>query len=398
MKKDTILTFLAHLIVWMNIVLPSGSLFGINVKFVILIIFIIYLILFNRSYILTKTFLSMIPIICFLMFEIVYAILFKEIDTNSMLGQTKDIFIFFTYFYLLIFYFRNNLISLSNSIVSAAAFVGILKFILLFYGFAFGVSISELMNNIAQYTNTAIMTLEVSGGFLFRINYISDSIISVAVFYLLTEIYNAKKIDKFMLIKFIALSFSALITMSRYQWAAYLMSIILTNLLYFKSKKAIATLIISSVFIFIVLLQESVQEMILLRFDSKTVDVSDIERVIQKNSIFSAIYDSPLLGNGIGYYIPNLIRSDVAKYLYELQIPALIMQFGVLGFIILLLITLFPLFNNLKRKNVLWLIVYCCVIGIWLGGAMINAILFSSSSALVFVLIYIYSQKSRLEN
>ena len=238
------------------------------------------------------------------------------------------------------------------------------------------------------------MTLDVSGGFLFRINYISDSIISVAFFFLMTEIYSGnKKIDKFILFKLILLSFSALITMSRYQWAAFVASILLANLLYFRSRKSIISLAISSTCLVLLLLQESVQEMILLRFDSKTVDVSDFERILQQKSIYSAIIDYPLLGNGLGYYIPNLIRSDVAKYLYELQIPALIMQFGVLGFILLSLITLFPLFSGLKRKSFLWLFVYCSIILIWLGGAMINAILFSSSSALVFALIYIYSRK-----
>lgn len=394
MKKNTILAFLAHLIVWMNIVLPSGSLFNLNVKLIVLVLFLILLICFNRSNILIKLLLSLVPVFGFIIFELCYTIFFKEPDMGSMLGQAKDIFIFFTYFYLLILFFKNDLKSLSNSIINAAVFVGFLKFIILLYGFLFNVSISDLMYGIAEYTNTVIMTLDVSGGFLFRINYISDSIISVAFFFLMTEIYSGnKKIDKFILFKLILLSFSALITMSRYQWAAFVASILLANLLYFRSRKSIISLAISSTCLVLLLLQESVQEMILLRFDSKTVDVSDFERILQQKSIYSAIIDYPLLGNGLGYYIPNLIRSDVAKYLYELQIPALIMQFGVLGFILLSLITLFPLFSGLKRKSFLWLFVYCSIILIWLGGAMINAILFSSSSALVFALIYIYSRK-----
>ncbi|MBF7697727.1 hypothetical protein, partial [Acinetobacter pollinis] len=178
---------------------------------------------------------------------------------------------------------------------------------------------------------------------------------------------------------------------------AFIVSIFLANLLYFKSKKSIITLSILSFSMFFIVLQDSVQEMILLRFNSKTVDASDLERIIQQRSIYSAINDYPLMGNGLGYYIPNLIRSDVAKYLYELQISALIMQFGILGFIILSIITLFPLFSQLKRKSFLWFFVYFFIITIWLGGAMINAILFSSSSALVFALVYIYSQKTDLK-
>lgn len=398
MKKNTILTSLAHLIVWMNIVLPSGSLFGLNVKLIVLLLFIFFLLSFNRSDILIKLSLSLIPIIAFLLFEINFTIFFKEPDMDSMLGQAKDIFIFFSYFYLLIYFFKDNLDILSNSIINAAVFVGFLKFVILLYGFTFGVSISDLMSNIAEYTNTVIMTLDVAGGFLFRINYISDSVISVAVFCLLIEIYSKRKVDKIVFLKIILLSFSALITMSRYQWAAFIASIFLANILYFKSKKSIITLIMSSISILILLLQNSIQEMILLRFDSKTVNASDFERILQQKSIYSAINDSPLLGNGLGYYIQNLIRSDIAKYLYELQVAALIMQFGILGFITLSFITLFPLFSDLKRKTFLWLFVYCSIIFIWLGGAMINAILFSSSSAVVFALVYTYSQKLELKN
>ena len=145
MKKNTILAFLAHLIVWMNIVLPSGSLFNLNVKLIVLVLFLILLICFNRSNILIKLLLSLVPVFGFIIFELCYTIFFKEPDMGSMLGQAKDIFIFFTYFYLLILFFKNDLKSLSNSIINAAVFVGFLKFIILLYGFLFNVSISDLM-------------------------------------------------------------------------------------------------------------------------------------------------------------------------------------------------------------------------------------------------------------
>ncbi len=60
-------------------------------------------------------------------------------------------------------------------------------------------------------------------------------------------------------------------------------------------------------------------------------DAGDGLRDEQLMSILGAFFQSPMLGQGSGYSIPSLIRNDDAPFMYEVQIAAFLMQYGLLG-------------------------------------------------------------------
>ncbi|MCK4182740.1 hypothetical protein J4541_23195, partial [Klebsiella pneumoniae] len=59
---------------------------------------------------------------------------------------------------------------------------------------------------------------------------------------------------------------------------------------------------------------EYVQSAFSTRFSESTTTSSDLTRVIQLDRIEDKIHLRPILGNGLGYYIPDYLRSYDMKY------------------------------------------------------------------------------------
>ena len=121
---------------------------------------------------------------------------------------------------------------------------------------------------------------------------------------------------------------------------------------------------------------------------SKGVEASDSLRDIQSTGIYQAFNNAPLLGNGLGYYMPNLLRSTLAKYSYELQIPALYMQLGLIGattIIIMIILTLLTQIRGLGLKNAT---IYVILISLWMTGGFFNPVIISSTGGVAFMLLF----------
>ena len=73
-------------------------------------------------------------------------------------------------------------------------------------------------------------------------------------------------------------------------------------------------------------------------------DGGDTIREDQTAAMIDAFFNSPFLGHGSGYALPSLTRNDDAPFLYEVQIVAFLMQFGIFGTILYMLV----LFNIIK--------------------------------------------------
>lgn len=385
--------FLLTIFLYASIVLPSGDILGINVKIIFLLFFIFSL--FNNDKVISSIIFSLLPVILFLLLETLYAYFSIKFDSSYIFTQSKDILVFFLIFYILRSYalYTDGFNFLIEKIVNAIFVVGLIKFFIIFYSFLTGLSVSLMVKAIGEFFNVSIMSFDVDNSSLSRINFTSDSLIAIVVFYLISKFFKNynNRID---ILKIITILFSALITMSRFQWFACIISILLAMLINLKSVRSFfALLMFVGVSIFSLSLN-SVQELISTRFDSRLVDASDLERIVQKQKIIEHIDSAPFFGNGIGYYIPELIRSDIAKYSYELQLPALIMQVGVIGTTVIMLFILIPLLKSMKGMSNIFLISLGFIIFIWLYGAMFNPILFSSSAGAAMVAIYSISKVS----
>ncbi len=103
----------------------------------------------------------------------------------------------------------------------------------------------------------------------------------------------------------------------------------------------------------------------------------------------------------IGYYDPEFIRSDIAKYSYELEYLSFLMQFGILGFIliILMLIYSFYLMIDFKITNIKFRYLLYFNFLFWMIKPIFNPnFLSSNSGSLIAVLIILSTYYSRENN
>lgn len=382
---DKLLSFF----IYASIVLPTGSIFGINVKIISMVILLMGLIVYNKDFILSNLLIKMLPFIVFAMFEVMYSTVFLDYDKTYLISQIKDIFVFFLMFYVCVIYAKKicGYERLIDVIVKAAFLVGVMKIAILLYSFVSGIPVSYLIKAMGKMFGTSIMSFDVESSSISRINFTSDSILFICIFYLFMKIFRGgiKKIDYLFLS---VICFSALLTMSRFQWAACGFSALAAMFINLKKKKSFLILCLFSTISLLSLSLPSVQEMIKTRFDERIVSSSDVERVLQRDAIYLAIDKSPVLGNGVGYYIPTMIRSTTAKYSYELQLQALVMQFGILGTSVIMLMVLIPLLYSSKKMSTLTWFSFISVISIWISGALFNPVLFSSSAGASMAAIF----------
>ncbi|HFE3025655.1 TPA: O-antigen ligase family protein, partial [Escherichia coli] len=206
----------------------------------------------------------------------------------------------------------------------------------------------------------------------------SDYVLPIAIYILTKEIVNSR-ITLFKTITLILLVLSIILSLSRFLWVIGATSIALALMHEIKKSKSIFIVAIAVMLMLYALTLPSVQEAINFRFNSNDSDLSDLARQLQYNAIIDSIGKYPLLGQGLGYYLPTLIRSSAAKYSYELQIPALAMQVGLIGTLLFFSIIFSKLYKSALNLNLYDKCIYLILIILWLIGGFFNPVIISSS-------------------
>lgn len=370
--------------IFISIILPSGSIFGINVKILMLLIVLACMAFYSKGRTLVRMIILLIPVMIFLLLESVYA--YINIDNSEFaLAQSKDILVFFLLPAILFSVYKTDeqRKKIVNIIISSLVFVGFLKILMLLFAFLSGNSVSTVVKMVGDIFGTAIMSIDIEGSALGRINFTSDAILPISLFVLMYRILNGQK-EKSDYIKLILLSFSLLIGMSRYNWATA--AIYITFAFISSLNKSRSFIIIASIIFFGIgaSTTPAVQKMIESRLSAQNNDFSDGARELQLQKITSEIELSPMFGHGIGYYIPSWIRSDDAKYSYELQVPALVMQIGFFGVFILFSLIYIPILLLIKKTKPLFILLFSIMSCIWIASGFFNPVLFSSSGGVVY--------------
>jgi len=115
---------------------------------------------------------------------------------------------------------------------------------------------------------------------------------------------------------------------------------------------------------------------------------SDKARVTQFDALEKQFVTHPLLGLGMGGYDKNCIRSSIAIYSYEMEIPAFLMKFGVIGFLNLCVILFFYLQKLYMRKS--YFILFTFLVMLFYG--FLNPYVIKSPFSLLMFMLYILSE------
>lgn len=313
----------------------------------------------------------------------------------------------------IVFYFtKNNLVSIEKAKkwIFITAFLKVGFTILIEIGIMrFGLSYEGFMEIYAQLGSHPVsMPIESLG--MYRLMTPSDSFPFIALGFLIAD---KRYIPLIRILTVLSLVFFSIIVYSRIiflQLALTLFIALVVRKINFKDiteykkimKSIIAIFMIISLLIVIFPKETSnIYESLMYRIFSQETIESDSIRDVQSEILFDNISNNPIIGKGLGYYDPGFIRSDSAKYSYELEYLSFLMQFGILGFIliILMLIYSFYLMIDFKIANINFRYLLYFNFLFWMIKPIFNPnFLSSNSGSLIAVLIILSKYYSRENN
>ena len=136
------------------------------------------------------------------------------------------------------------------------------------------------------------------------------------------------------------------------------------------------------------------------RWFGESASYSDSFRVEQKEYLWAGIWETPVLGQGLGSYIRGYLRSNEFPFSYEAEYLSFVYQFGVIGFMLIIggIIAVFAKMCFSNRKRIRMNLLILLNFGIWALRPLYNPQLLSSSSGMIIVAIFLagcyYSQST----
>ncbi|GAA3884345.1 hypothetical protein GCM10022405_07180 [Gibbsiella dentisursi] len=288
---------------------------------------------------------KLFPFVIFILISIIFSISMGN-EIGNIIGQTRDIFLTIIVAALLITACKYNDSDSTcyETIKKCFIIIAVAKLLMLAYAFATGVNVTALVKQVTEVWGIEMMTMGTTDSVVGRIQIPMDAATPYFLYFYTKELIEKRKINSFSTIIFSLLCFSMLLTFSRLMWFQTALFIIIAVLVEASMTRIIIISIVGIIVLALLMYFTPLGGMITSIIDSRINgqninDASDIERLIQNRGIINEIYKYPVLGQGLGHYIPNLTRSASTKYLYETQSLSMVMVFGMLGvFIFLLLI------------------------------------------------------------
>jgi hypothetical protein len=322
-------------LVFLLVVLPTGAVFGVNVKVIGLGIFLgvllLYLIRSGEWLSFSDVvFLGLVSV--FLCIFLLNGVLSGQTEINQSFSQLRDIATTIFISWLSLFVVRRGLVraeSLITVIIYAVLAESAAKLLLMIMPTFLTLQAFEAARSI--FGDWDFVTGGIGNG-LFRMQLPADILAPFALFALLAPSVSGVRFGRVFsfVICTVALG-SGFIAFSRYIWFVYAVAILAAMVVEWNWKRLIATVLVAlvisvSVYTF---LEDAVE----LRFQSKGTDISDEIRAEQARALIEEFEDRPILGKGLGSHATAVIRADRLLYSYELQWLAFLMQVGIVGVI-----------------------------------------------------------------
>lgn len=383
-----------------GILMPSGSLFGFNIK---ILLSILILILITMQILLDgKLNLFLLSIILYfgLFISLTSVVsLLNNVPIDSLTSEMSALLstilpiLFGRYVLNKKYCTKYFMIYFLIFIISIYSIAKITVIISIYIGYF---SIFDYIELIKMIFGVQPIYLETDS--LVRLNEASDYIIPWAILILIRNQLQYKLLNFILICIFIS---AIIISYSRYLWLYSFLVVVIYylipkhNLLIAINIKKITreiflffTIIVSAIFVIPWLEIFNVLEE---RFFGKYADMSDLPREWMLNSLLIRISESPLIGGGMGSYDVDYIRFDNTPWNYELQWLALTANFGILFDVVVLLILGIWIANVLNRKYLLRSDKYILItlaIG-WLFVGFFNCFLLNSAAGVINFAIFI---------
>lgn len=123
--------------------------------------------------------------------------------------------------------------------MSSVVCVGIFKILIIAYATLKGVPVTTIVVLVARFFSANIMTYDLDDVALARINMPADIVLYGIMLFLVNKIFKDGLNIK-LLAQVSIVAFSALITMSRFQWAGMALAVALALMINIRNKKSVA--------------------------------------------------------------------------------------------------------------------------------------------------------------
>ncbi len=380
---------LFYIYVVMLILLPTGSVFGVNIKMLVFLP-----LFFGAARLATReekalNAVSWSLFIFSAFFAWAFLLLFQPFNDPAMaFSQLKDVITTLAGCWII----RQFVGSEENEkfirvCIFAVAFAGFLKVFIFGYAFVAGIPVSTIVEGISKQFGVTLMSLDLGdvGG---RISFVSDTLLPSCIFALLC-LRTRLGITAFQAsVALILLLISDLSTFARFTWGFTVVAIALAFLV--GQKDRMHKWVIAACVAMVGYFSQTIFAIIAFRFSADLVSSSDDVRIWQIKALKEFFWDAPFFGNGLGSHPLNLIRAEKTPYLYEVEIMAVAGQVGLIG-LVLFLVILFNYyrksfnFSNNTRYQLAVLILLLCS----LANGFFNPSLLFSAAAVNFGMLFV---------
>jgi hypothetical protein len=366
--------------------LPTGSIMGVNVKFIAFGLFACSFLLYaltSRNIFARSDVLLLTTVLAALSFWSLIGILNGESETIQIFYQLRDLASAILIAWLCIFAVRRGLIQAERLIlviVVGMFAVATIKVLLVASSFFLDIYPVQAIEYVFGEGSTVGGAIEFN---LVRLSFSADILGAVAIFAVLAPSISGVKFRraaKFAVCLMIVLG-CGFLAYSRYLWFFYTACVFLA-LIVERNWKLMAVILLSGV-VLCIPFYDAVSTIFTARFLSEGTEVSDSGRVEQANALLDEIKIRPFLGKGVGAHTNAHISNGIYLYGYEMQWLAFLMQFGVLGELGILLLVAVSTRDLLRAKHraKFWIIL---LFALWLFASWTNPYLTSSFAGAVF--------------
>ncbi len=374
------------LLLFAAVCLPTGSIFGLNVKVALFLVCgtsFAWFVTFNSSQWPTLSEQGFLGILAAcLCFWALLAIFHGESETKQIFLEMKDIASTVLIVWLCSFFLRRKLLrpeSVISAVIYAAVTVGFIKIALILGVLLLRINPVGLIES--AFGEGSLVTGEIGLG-LTRLTFSSDIVGAFALFAILCPSVSGVRLRRGLVaLGVIMLLASGLISYSRYVWFTDLFAIVAALLIERRLKALLFSVL--AVGIVAVASFEVVGPLFIARFSSDQVSDSDQIRIEQSQALWNEIEARPVLGKGIGQHALGVIRNDQNRYSYELQWMSLLMQTGIVGVgaILLLIVAAARDLLAVRGPVKFWL---AALYVLWLLASWTNPYLISSFAGVAF--------------
>ena len=332
---DRLFNPLFSIYVFTTIFLPSGSIYGLNVKYPVYLLLLPLSLrrFFQRNSTNSAMLAMMLAIPATLSLWALEGVI-NGFGVNGVTRQYMDFLLTLLMCWLVYLFCEDRedgRLRFLRLVLNCELATCLLKTGMVVYAFARGVPVFSVVADVNTIFGSGLITLDAGAAFG-RIQFASDALIPICLFVLLRYRHRLHIGLVRALVSIFLLLVSVIYGFSRYFWA-YTAVAFVAGLLISKRdrlKAVLVPLLIAVVLAFLPLLTDLYQ----LRFSAEIAGSSDAVRVDQSKALQEFFLDAPLLGHGLGSYTPHIVRSEgsaTGRYSYEMQLLALLGQTGIVG-------------------------------------------------------------------